>query len=131
MTDKEIVKALECCSQDNIDCEECPANGICDNDDFCFTGAILDLINRQKAEKQAMLDHIKVLQYENEKLKADADMADGYADALIERTRTEAIKEFAERLKNQTAYYWLDEINIGDIDNLVKEMTEQRRDDER
>ena len=34
--------------------------------------------------------------------------------------KSEAIKEFAERLKNLTAYYWLDEINIGDIDNLVK-----------
>lgn len=70
MTDIEIIKALECCSQDNIDCEECPANGICDNDEFCFTGAILDLIKRQKAEKEAMLSHIKCLQYENDKLQA-------------------------------------------------------------
>ena len=85
MTDAEIIKALECCSKDN--CEECPANGLCDNDDYCFTGDILDLINRQQAE-------IERLTEERDFYKAPSSLlAKG-----IKQIKSEAIKEFAERL---------------------------------
>ena len=30
MTDNEIIKALECCSKDDIDCEKCSAKQYCD-----------------------------------------------------------------------------------------------------
>lgn len=50
---------------------------------------------------------IKALQYDREQY------AKGYNDG---------IKEFAERLSDLTAYYWLDNINKGHIDDLVKEM---------
>ena len=43
MTDNEIIKALECCSDSN--CHECPIEGCTDD---IFRNA-LDLINRQKA----------------------------------------------------------------------------------
>ena len=58
MTDEQIVKALECCSQSDSACENCPANGICDNDSYCFTGAILDLIKRQQAEIEKLEDKL-------------------------------------------------------------------------
>ena len=132
MTDNEIIKALECCSNDNIDCEECPANGLCDNDDYCFTGAILDLINRQQAE-------IERLKAENQSIKYCYERAKSYNDTLAESceknckkfnmtTRAEAIKEFAERLKKRaTGMLLMGEkfysVDTDDIDELLAELT--------
>ena len=47
MTDNEIIKALECCSDSN--CHECPIEGCTDD---IFRNA-LDLINRQKKKMKA------------------------------------------------------------------------------
>ena len=41
---------------------------------------------------------ISRLQAENERLKAEQQMADGYADALVEYTKEKAIKDYKERL---------------------------------
>ena len=112
MTDNEIIKALECCFGGEGLCprQQCPFYEKCKNDESLAMYA-LDLIKRQKAEI--------------ERLKAEADMADGYADALEERAKSEAIKEFAERLKEKVnANEWNGTICGMDIDNLVKEMTE-------
>ena len=125
-TDKEIVKALECCN--NCDCGGCPclAESGCKDIDYA---EILDLINR--------------LQAENERLRANEEMAEGYADALEERAKAEARKEFAERLKEimcqdneiyiacaknmlskdfQRGYEEKNDDVIKHIDNLLKEM---------
>jgi hypothetical protein len=64
---------------------------------------------------------------EIERLKADSDMADGYKDSLIEMTKSEAIKEFAERLKERRCGNTYPYVLLGDIDNLVKEMTEVKK----
>ena len=74
---------------------------------------ILDLINRKKAE--------------NESLKVDLAKCSIRLDNLYktaDEIKSEAIKEFAERLKNCFAISgdYLDIINI--IVNLVREMTE-------
>ena len=65
---------------------------------------------------------------EIERLKADSDMADGYEDALVEMTKSEAIKVFAKKLN---LILHTTTITIGDylkvkrcVDDLVKEMTE-------
>jgi hypothetical protein len=104
MTDNEIIKALECCDGTLAGCTECPNYK---NRFYCtIEKDALDLINRQKAEI--------------ERLKSEAQMADGYADALEERAKAEAIKEFAERLKGylkEHAWIWCSE-----VDNLVEEM---------
>ncbi|MGN0598670.1 MAG: hypothetical protein ACI4JK_02145 [Oscillospiraceae bacterium] len=105
MTDNEIIKALEHCSNQKYisDCEKCQYFAF-DCRDTLIEQA-LDLINRQKAE--------------------------------IEKSRAEAVREFAERLKNtmsnmeansqNNAYktamedmlsYYVPKI----IDKLVKEM---------
>lgn len=49
-----------------------------------------DLINRQEAENES-------LKAEVERLKANEEMAEGYADALVEYTKAEAYKECIEK----------------------------------
>lgn len=88
MTDKDIIKALECCGCDNYQCDNCPyAYKTC-----TVYKDSLDLINRQKAEI--------------EKWKALAENGESAIDTnnrLVQKfaeIKSEAIKEFAERLKN-------------------------------
>ena len=50
MTDAEILKALECCANEDAYCEDCPSKQCCDGDTFGMIQAVLDLISRQKAE---------------------------------------------------------------------------------
>ena len=110
-TDNEIVKALECCREK--DCGDCPMSEypqtICEWDAFDLA---IDLINRKKAEIERLRE----------------------AYALYEETtglkwaRAEAIKEFAERVKDIVDDPALIrgrviDIIIDTIDNLVKEMT--------
>lgn len=107
-TDDEIIRALECCSG-NGNCKDCPY----DKTGCEFEKDALDLINRQKAEIE------RLRKYDEERdIRLHA--------RLKENARAEAIKEFAERLKEQAnrndlIYYRVDDT---DIDKLVKEMTE-------
>ena len=59
MSDKEFMKALECCSAEYIACKECPLNG----KSFCERYVIentFDFINRQQAEiEKARAEAIK------------------------------------------------------------------------
>ena len=106
MTDNEIIKALECCIKD--DCDNCP-NGF-GNCEHNLAEAGLDLINRQQAEIEGLKTFIEKDQ--GLILKLTNVPKDEYDNKI----KTEAIKEFAEKLKA----YFEDEF----IDNLVKEMTE-------
>ena len=111
MTDEQIIKALDCCI--NAECQICP---LYDNDaiaENCPTGLLklcANLINRQKAEIERL-----------QKAKAD-DVSLAYKLA-----KSEAIKEFAERIKQEINF----PLAVWKVfDNLVKEMTEVN-DDER
>ena len=115
MTDEQIIKALECCATDDgNDCFQCPygnivyksGNGGCVN--RCRKDA-LALINRQKAE----IERLKGEVVTNNIMKATR---------IKKEAKSEAIKEFAERLKERNKP-WL-HVHLEDIDNLVKEMTE-------
>lgn len=114
MTDNEIIKALE------------NAKEVCDDDDIetlNFFNNVIDLINRQKEEIERL----------RKGFTADADY---FASEYDNNIKSEAIKEFAERLKGtisnaiNTYYnsngggYYLAEDVIEDIENLVTEMTE-------
>lgn len=105
MTDGEIIKALECCERKN--CNTCPCF---DEDIECgelLIGHTINLINRQKSEI--------------ERLKQKP-LYDFYKE------KSEAINEFAERLKEKAeSGFWQERkyVETDDIDNLVKEMTEQ------
>ena len=103
MTDSELIKALE--------------NKVQGSDYACFEDyEILDLIKRQKGE-------IERLNIRNKALTA---IIKNY-DWKFARAKSEAIKEFADRLKEhkillKDGHYLVDAICI---DNLVKEMTEE------
>ena len=146
MTDNDIIKALECCNNgwcdkrcpyyDRIDVANCMEQRGADQ---------LDLINRQKAEIETMKERVKgqkkalfeqqaysaKVQSEIEWLREINSLVTEVGQEwqkLYEDAKAEAIKEFAERLKEQTTYHedecgdfvpWVD---CRDIDNLVKEM---------
>ncbi len=82
MTDNEIIKALECCEKD--DCDNCP-------NDFgnCYAnlaGYALDLINRQKAEIEALIAGQETLQKYIAEQKAEIEsLAKKYEMAVAER----------------------------------------------
>ena len=122
LTDKEIIKALECCA-DNQHCWLCVLR---DREDDCYEleKSALDLIKRQQAEIERLTINMNAfgLGMKQEKERADT-------------IRAEAIKEFAERLKEKAhtqpifdTYcgnkYMGDvsKVYVADINNLVKEM---------
>ena len=121
MTDNEIIKALECCA-DNTEgkCRECPFHKLKIS---CIDGLernALDLINRQKAE-------IERLTKDKYRLQKALNQSEDYRAIA----KDEAIKEFAERLKAK-GYRGIADGGLGfiihkDIDNLVKEMTEEQK----
>lgn len=150
MTDNEIIKALEHCKRPigQHDCENCPyvsSRGMCSTN---MLNDALSLINRQNAEiekkdieidilirkKEALNDEISDSKAEIERLQQKYELSEaereanvkGFAETL-ETVKAEAIKEFAERAKELPSvtnceYEWFFE----DIDNLVKEMTENQ-----
>ena len=129
MTDKEIIKALECCSlienpNGELKCKQCPFNGI-----FCGTGKekitakkiVIDLINRQQAEKKELKTENLILSQKRFNIFERIE----FTDKLKKQAKAEAIKEFAENIKLEF-YKEFDEIipsiMADKIDNLVKEM---------
>ena len=103
MTDEQIIKALECCTSDEVGmCHICPLDGGCNGDITILLNCSLDLINRQK-------ETINQLRKNNDVIMQ-----------TIADVHTEAIKEFADRLKmaNISKLTWFNE----DFDYLVKEM---------
>ena len=116
MTEAEVIKALELCKDPMASCSEC---FLVVSDRYCertLMGNALDLINRQKAENEK-------LQSDNSSMQSTlAKMSMG-----VEEAKAEAIKEFAERLKDKQQTFISDEyaykfIYLIEIDNLVKEM---------
>ena len=128
MTDKEILKALECCSpgETYADCEKngCPLYlGITmgckyiDKENQLYSDA-LGIINRQQAEIER-LEKIR---------KADNNLITSL-NKCYETAKAEAYKEFAEKLKEKCYedFQETDEmlspyVTDDDIDNLLKEM---------
>lgn len=142
MTDEQIVEALKYCSKGETICFMChlynkPYHCV----DMLAKNA-LDIIKRQKTEierlksmNQAKLDCIHDLQKENEILSRNADTA--FQDGLNERRdlfapeiKSEAYKEFAERLKS---YLLLNEkrkisvITFEDVEKLLKELVGENK----
>ena len=128
MTDNEIIKALECCTEDE-DCTHCPSikeMPYCSND--IMVGA-LNLIKRQQAEieRLELANDEKFSQWSMLAEKTKQHYADLYNEAK-DILKAEAVKEFVERLKEKSfktiRNYGLtkDVVEVCDIDNLVKEM---------
>ena len=145
MTNAEIMKALECCAV-MYDCPDCPFECDCGSMGNLSSAAI-DLINRQRAqiEKLEKVEHfatktIDRLQVDikefNDKFNSLV-ASNVYLINRVDKTKTEAIKEFAERLKKSAfecdvSFGYGKEHNtkavtVIEIDNLVKEMAGKER----
>lgn len=154
MTDNEIIKALECCStaQNCTPCKYEPNEyekgtvGCCNE----LMKNAIDLIKRQQAE----IAELSVLaEKNNDKLnsvidcqKAEIERLTGYNSNLvfanqgilhtleteITKAKSEAITEFAERLKDMHKHNTTSVVSLvtlfGDINKMVKEMTEDIND---
>ena len=132
MNDNDIIKALECCSYgDEIKCRECPADDCILSCGNKLSKQALDLIDRQKAENEILKD---LITYQKQEIKEKEQKYNQAVDdmfGLIETTRneiaeakSEAIKEFADRLKEKFSNedYMLCYYDKDIIDNLVKEI---------
>ena len=102
MTDNEIIKALE----NEVKSTEYVDSEYCDGVDLTLIKSAIDLINRQKAE-------IEELKIENKSLRSAANCYKLHYN----EARTEAYKEFAERLNEKlkwqivlTVIVWLLEL---------------------
>lgn len=122
MTNKEIVKALECCVTKE-DCDGCPYDEIND----CIKGHeedILDLINRQKAEIERLKR--KLVAYEpsvdsglfSQMLLEQKEKAEAFEKKWKAEIKSEAHREFAERLEkelfikqNEHRDHWMETLN--------------------
>ena len=92
MTDTEIIKALECRTTKGAKCSDCPAFKKVDRSDCkkYFRGAI-DLINCQQAEIERLKKKVE-------------ELSEVLSDSIrirYKEAQSEAIKEFAEMLKDE------------------------------
>ena len=132
MTDEQIIKALEYCSTDVRE-NTCPKCAFYKKH-RCSTlmlNAVSDLINRQKAEIERLREKISYLEESIDCSRKEYNMS----LQKLQQAKSEAIREFAERLKKDmrlednceydcaTCYYECKDY-VPLIDNLVREMTE-------
>ena len=124
MNDNDIIKIIKhCINKTCVGCKREDNN--CHSSDSCrydLLKVALDLINRQKAEIERLQKEKDFEKYEKTRLRL---LFKGEYDNN-KKAKSEAIKEFAERLKEEATVdddstWWVANI---DIDNLVKEMTE-------
>ena len=127
MTDKEIIKALECCCSPKVNaCDDCPFHKRCYENNEWLEKEAIDLINRQKAE-------IERLEQEKGQFEADVEMFTDI-DKMYSELKAEAKKEFAEELiykivntptKFESTYYMYREgiaFRQNEIIDIIKEM---------
>ena len=105
MTDEQIIKALRYCN--GVDCENCK---------------VLDFCDYQHPGRLARCAYV-VIRHRQSKVERE-----------VNQVKSEAIKEFAERLK-EIIYTHMDRVDVdgvvlltlidNSIDNLVKEMTKE------
>lgn len=132
MTDNEIIKSLEICVNGGK-CKDCYINPHRGNYGYCTSLALKEafgLINRQKAEIEELTE-------------LAGKRFDDFASEYDSKMKSKAIKEFAENLKQDIKSHRTemnmnglkgtprtDELTyatiIEYIDNLVKEMTEEK-----
>ena len=129
MTDEQIIKAADVCRTPNT-CRGCPYHVL--GTAGCISILMKDvfgLINRQKAEIESLKQIID--EEDNEILELQKRIIFWREDLNYqpEKIKSAAIKEFAERLKNNT--FLAKEKNsvehtiwIYEIDKIVEEMTE-------
>ena len=111
MEDKDIIKALECCSGIGK-CIDCPYTEITE----CAkqnAKDVIDLINRQKADIERLQKAIQV-----------QEIMLGNQDSMRKKSIDKAITEFAERLKAERFCHGGDLVYVDTIDQIAKELKE-------
>ena len=148
MTDKEIIKAFECCVSPG--CDNCPYDKY-EQLEPCHQILMkdaLDLINRQKFQldnyshnvrnmSKDFIEQQRVIyrqQAEIERLQRLLQQEYKSTSSLTKKCYKDGIKEFAERLKEfmHTKFkdldaYEFEYVTENDIDNLVKEMVGEQK----
>ena len=104
LTPEEIKKALECCENTEDGCLHCPLYGLPAPE--CGVRLCRESLELHKSQ-----------QTEIEQWKEEANRYQTLWCEDVQIARAEAIKEFAEKLKEKPWMYY-----VVDIDNLVKEM---------
>lgn len=129
ITDEQVIKALECCTK-KYGCCDCPL----ENDELCMitiNKEALSLIKRQQSRIEQEVDLNREMFEKMARDEAEIETLEADREALIngqitlQKMYAEAIKKFAERLKNDVANIpaW-GSVAAKKIDNLVKELTE-------
>lgn len=141
MTDNEIIKALE----SEVKSAEYVDSEYCDGVDLTLIKSAVDLINRQHAENINLKGHLEQLKSRYDNAKSEIKRLKGisvspskdsmdfcgvlcdYAEELIDKAKSEAYKEFAERLNEKAqmadcfnSYSMV--VGTNSINNLLKEM---------
>ena len=126
MTDKDIIKALECCKKGAC-CTDCPLKTKPNCMPILFRN-VLSLLCQKEATIVSLQTVKEHQQAEIEKLEIELDAMRGAANSYkfhYNESKSEAIKEFVERLKKVwwNNGYESPDVDFDDfIDNLVKEM---------
>ena len=113
-TDEQIIKALECCFTNDFgktNCNKCAfytATAKCMDD---MQNAVIDLINRQAAEIERLTAKILV----KDNINDYNTMQLRIAREELRTAKSEAIKEFAERLTDKISVY----SKYVDVDGIV------------
>ena len=135
-TDEQIIKALECCiAQENceeISCENCPCDRVYNCKETMLQNA-LEVFNRQASENERLALELDISKALHKEAVAERNFYCHQMirfESMFKTAKSEAIKEFAERLKEKLQ--WDVEFDNklvfeSDIDNLVKEMTEGQK----
>lgn len=116
MNDNDIIKMIEYCFDDDAPCEGCPLY----DDRFCKTEILksaLDLINRQKAEIEALKLINSTYEVETKRVR----------DIAIEEVEAK-LKSHKRRMcgNDNGGLYWDQAVLVDDIDRVMKEMTEEQ-----
>lgn len=130
MTDVEIIRALECHQNTRPTCAECPLYMQPIDCLEQLQRSALVLIRRQQAD----IERLKKIQQRQADLIIEERGRRYELASKISVLKSEAIKEFAERLRDKACNHlveydeggWSDKVSavkIDEIDNLVKEMT--------
>lgn len=137
MKDNDIIRALECCASSNYpeDCADCFYIG-CTSEKGCVVEMMsdaLDLIKRQQAEierlKSILIKFLDEINIFGNKHNIDTTnfslipILEEEKNNLVKQIKSEARKEFAERLHKELDFcaYDADEMR-GVINNLLAEM---------
>ncbi len=122
------MKEHELTDAEFIEVMEAHKKGICRN---CFIGKNEDLFLNKRCGLIIPENAIRIFNRQKAEIERLNKLLDDKCDRCIEKDRSNAIKEFAERLKAskiKPEFPWEDfYVTEGMIDDLVKEMTEVKK----